>query len=226
MKSRKILKAVLYTLTVLCTAAAVWIQIAVGGERLLTMDSHRGYWLARSYRWVTLAALALLIVSAVCIWVTSAAKRRLRSARAAAAVGAPLTRREQRLLQKKDGLSAAAQQSAPSPGPGQPAPAAQRPGRAPEEEQQTPPAGPVKAAEEQPSAPASAGQPTGLTVPPAPAAEQPAAPGPQQNGEAQAQAGLSAPPPAECLCPACGAHGKAGQRFCRQCGAPMTVKNE
>lgn len=225
MKSRKILKVVLYTLTVLCTAAAVWIQIAVGGERLLTMDSHRGYWLARSYRWVTLAALALLIVSAVCIWVTSAAKRRLRSARAAAAVGAPLTRREQRLLQKKDGLSAAAQQGAPAPG--QPVPAAQRPDRAPEKGRQTPPhAGPVKAAEEQPSAPASAGQPPVLTVPPAPAAERPAAPGPQQNGEAQAQAGLSAPPPAECLCPACEAHGKAGQRFCRQCGAPMTVKNE
>lgn len=216
MKSRKILKAVLYTLTVLCTAAAVWMQIAVGGERLLTMDSHRGYWLARSYRWVTLAALALLIVSAVCIWVTSAGKRRLRSARAAAAVGAPLTRREQRLLQKKDGLSAAAQQSAPAPG--QPVPAAQRPDRAPEEERQTPPAGPVKAAEEQPSAPASAGQPPVLAVPPAPAEERPAAPGPQ--------AGLSAPSPAECLCPACGAHGKAGQRFCRQCGAPMTVKNE
>ncbi len=65
MKKRKgaLFCAVLYLLTALCIGAAVWLQIAVSGEKLLTMDSAAGRWMAASYRWVTVAAAALTLVS-------------------------------------------------------------------------------------------------------------------------------------------------------------------
>lgn len=43
---------------------AICMQALVAGENLLTMDSHWGYLLAVSYRWVTLAAVILTVATA------------------------------------------------------------------------------------------------------------------------------------------------------------------
>ncbi len=43
---------------------AICMQTLVAGENLLTMDSHWGYLLAVSYRWVTLAAILLTVAAA------------------------------------------------------------------------------------------------------------------------------------------------------------------
>lgn len=64
-------RRVLLIVTIVCGAlalivdiAAVAMQIQVAGENLLTMDSHWGYILAVSYRWVTLAAVVLTVTAA------------------------------------------------------------------------------------------------------------------------------------------------------------------
>ena len=66
----KILRRIFFILTLLCCVAAlgfggtaIWMQIQVSGENLLTMNSHWGYILAVNSRWVTLTAVILGIVS-------------------------------------------------------------------------------------------------------------------------------------------------------------------
>lgn len=51
-------------LAVVLDIAAVCMQILVSGENLLTMNSSWGYFLAVSYRWVTLAAVLLTVAEA------------------------------------------------------------------------------------------------------------------------------------------------------------------
>lgn len=59
----KVVKRIVYIITLLCCLVAIWMQISVSGENLLTMDSQKGYLLAVSYRWVTLAAVILAAIS-------------------------------------------------------------------------------------------------------------------------------------------------------------------
>ena len=68
----KTARRVFLILTIICGILAVGLDIAaicmqamVAGENLLTMDSHWGYLLAVSYRWVTLAAILLTAWAAV-----------------------------------------------------------------------------------------------------------------------------------------------------------------
>ncbi len=72
----KTARRVLLIVTIVCGAlalladiAALAMQIQVAGENLLTMDSHWGYILAVSYRWVTLAAVVLTIAAAILLTV-------------------------------------------------------------------------------------------------------------------------------------------------------------
>ncbi len=67
----KTARRVFLILTIVCAVlavaldfAAVCMQILVSGENLLTMDSHWGYFLAVSYRWVTLTAVLLTVAAA------------------------------------------------------------------------------------------------------------------------------------------------------------------
>lgn len=59
-----ILTIVSAVLAVALDFAAVCMQILVSGESLLTMDSRWGYFLAVSYRWVTLTAVLLTVAAA------------------------------------------------------------------------------------------------------------------------------------------------------------------
>ena len=67
----KTARRVFLILTIVCgilaaelDITAICMQTLVAGENLLTMDSHWGYLLAVSYRWVTLAAIILTIAAA------------------------------------------------------------------------------------------------------------------------------------------------------------------
>ena len=67
----KTAKRILGVLTIICGILAVGLDITaicmqamVAGENLLSMNSHWGYLLAVSYRWVTLAAIILTVVAA------------------------------------------------------------------------------------------------------------------------------------------------------------------
>ena len=69
-------RRVFLILTIVCCVlaaaldvTAVCMQIQVSGENLLTMDSHWGYLLAVSYRWVTLAAVLLTVAAAALLTV-------------------------------------------------------------------------------------------------------------------------------------------------------------
>ena len=75
---KKNLKRIFFFVTLIFCAAAVilggiaiWMQIQVSGENLLTMDSSLGYILAVNYRKVTLSAVIVagiaLIMFAICI---------------------------------------------------------------------------------------------------------------------------------------------------------------
>ena len=59
----KFVKYGFYLLTLICCGVAVWMQVSVSGDNLLTMDTGMGYMLAASYRWVTLAAVILVVLS-------------------------------------------------------------------------------------------------------------------------------------------------------------------
>ena len=44
----KIARRIFYGLTALVCAVAIWMQVSVSGDNLLTMDSKKGYFLAVS----------------------------------------------------------------------------------------------------------------------------------------------------------------------------------
>ena len=59
----KIARRIFYGLTALVCAVAIWMQVSVSGDNLLTMDSKKGYFLAVSYQWVTLVAVGLVVLA-------------------------------------------------------------------------------------------------------------------------------------------------------------------
>ena len=59
----KIVKAILLAITIVTVCFAVYAQMAVFGENLLYAPSQWGFFLARSYRWITIAAVILVIPS-------------------------------------------------------------------------------------------------------------------------------------------------------------------
>ena len=61
----KIARRIFYGLTVLVCAVAIWMQVSVSGDNLLTMDSKKGYFLAVNYQWVTLVAVGLVVLAAL-----------------------------------------------------------------------------------------------------------------------------------------------------------------
>ena len=75
-KIKKILKAILFLLTVAAIGFACYAQITVAGENLLTYPTQWGFFLARSYRWFTLGAVVLGVISIAVLWVGAVRKRR------------------------------------------------------------------------------------------------------------------------------------------------------
>ena len=59
----KIVKAILLAITIVTVCFAVYAQMAVFGENLLYAPSQWGFFLARSYRWITIAAVILVILT-------------------------------------------------------------------------------------------------------------------------------------------------------------------
>ena len=59
----KIVKAILLAITIETVCFAVYAQMAVFGENLLYAPSQWGFFLARSYRWITIAAVILVILT-------------------------------------------------------------------------------------------------------------------------------------------------------------------
>lgn len=71
----KIIKAILLALTAALIGFAVYAQIAVSGENLLSYPTKWGFFLARSYRWFTIAAVILLVLC-VAVFVLSAWRKK------------------------------------------------------------------------------------------------------------------------------------------------------
>lgn len=74
-------------LTIVCGVLAVGLDITAicmqtlaAGENLLTMNSHWGYFLAVSYRWVTLAAILLTVAAAALLAAYILTRRRQKRA--------------------------------------------------------------------------------------------------------------------------------------------------
>ena len=63
----KIVKGILLAITIVTVCFAVYAQMAVFGENLLYAPSQWGFFLARSYRWITIAAVILVILTKVLI---------------------------------------------------------------------------------------------------------------------------------------------------------------
>ncbi len=82
-----ILTIVCGVIAVILDVAAVCMQALAAGENLLTMDSHWGYLLAVSYRWVTLAAVILTAAAAILITAYILSRKKQRKAAEAAAGG-------------------------------------------------------------------------------------------------------------------------------------------
>ena len=82
-----ILTIVCGVIAVILDVAAVCMQALAAGETLLTMDSHWGYLLAVSYRWVTLAAVILTAAAAILITAYILSRKKQRKAAEAAAGG-------------------------------------------------------------------------------------------------------------------------------------------
>ncbi|MFQ9799781.1 MAG: hypothetical protein ACLR23_13520 [Clostridia bacterium] len=61
----KIVKGILLAITIVTVCFAVYAQMAVFGENLLYAPSQWGFFLARSYRWITIAAVILVILTTV-----------------------------------------------------------------------------------------------------------------------------------------------------------------
>ena len=83
----KFVKYGFYLLTLICCGVAVWMQVSVSGDNLLTMDTGMGYMLAVSYRWVTLAAVILTAAAAILITAYILSRKKQRKAAEAAAGG-------------------------------------------------------------------------------------------------------------------------------------------
>lgn len=75
-KINKILKAILFVLTIAAIGFACYAQITVAGENLLTYPTRWGFFLARSYRWFTLGAIVLGVISSAVLWVGVVRRRR------------------------------------------------------------------------------------------------------------------------------------------------------
>lgn len=75
-KITKIIKAILLLLTVAAIGFACYAQFTVAGENLLTHPTQWGFFLARSYRWFTLGAVVLGVITVVILWVGAVHKRR------------------------------------------------------------------------------------------------------------------------------------------------------
>ena len=75
-KINKILKAILFVLTIAAIGFACYAQITVAGENLLTYPTRWGFFLARSYRWFTLGAIVLGVISIAVLWVGVVRRRR------------------------------------------------------------------------------------------------------------------------------------------------------
>ncbi len=89
-KIKKILKAILFVLTIAAIGFACYAQITVAGENLLTYPTRWGFFLARSYRWFTLGAIVLGVISIAVLWVGVVRRRRAaRQARQQAKAGEP-----------------------------------------------------------------------------------------------------------------------------------------
>ena len=58
----KIVKGILLAITIVTVCFAVYAQMAVFGENLLYAPSQWGFFLARSYRWITIAAVILTVL--------------------------------------------------------------------------------------------------------------------------------------------------------------------
>ena len=71
----KIVKGILLAITIVTVCFAVYAQMAVFGENLLYAPSHWGFFLARSYRWITIAAVILVILTTV-LFVLGALRRK------------------------------------------------------------------------------------------------------------------------------------------------------
>ena len=82
-----ILTIVCGVIAVILDVAAVCMQALAAGENLLTMDSHWGYLLAVSYRWVTLAAVIPTAAAAILIPPYILSRKKQRKAAEAAAGG-------------------------------------------------------------------------------------------------------------------------------------------
>ena len=157
----KFVKYGFYLLTLICCGVAVWMQVSVSGDNLLTMDTGMGYMLAVSYRWVTLAAVILVVLSLMIFAISRLRRKKTegkkpgKKERAAAKPAAPVP-------------APAAKPAAPAPAPAAkpaapvPAPAAKS-------------AAPAPAPAAKPAAPAPAPAAKPAASVPAPAAK-PAAP--------------------------------------------------
>lgn len=75
-KITRILKAILFLLTVAAIGFACYAQVTVAGENLLTYPTQWGFFLARSYRWFTLGAVMLSVISIAVLWAGAVHKRR------------------------------------------------------------------------------------------------------------------------------------------------------
>ena len=71
----KIVKGVLLAITIVTVCFAVYAQMAVFRENLLYASSFWGFFLARSYRWITIAAVILVILTTV-LFVLGALRRK------------------------------------------------------------------------------------------------------------------------------------------------------
>lgn len=72
----KIVKAILLAITVVAVCFAVYAQMSVFGENLLYAPSQWGFFLARSYRWITIAAVILVILTTVMFVLGALRKKR------------------------------------------------------------------------------------------------------------------------------------------------------
>ena len=189
----KIARRIFYGLTVLVCAVAIWMQVSVSGDNLLTMDSKKGYFLAVNYQWVTLVAVGLVVLAA--LWGLIAWMVRRKKSQAADKPAEEKTVNKQKAQKEK-------KKHGKKEGPSQPEPATQT--------AEGPTA--VKPAAPAPAAPAAAKPAT--PAPAAPAAVRPATPAPKAPESKR---------PMPLHCPHCGAALLPSQAFCTRCGQKVRL---